>query len=249
MVKLTVTGLLLLLVSSQSTAEIRTQKVAYEQAGVKLEGLLAWDDSSSAKRPGVLVVHEWWGLDDYASGRAEQLAALGYVAFALDMYGTGKHTRHLTEAGKWSSAINKNVDAWRARAVAGLEVLKKHEAVDANRLAAIGYCFGGATVMELAYAGTEPVAEVRLWQGEAGDGDFPTTVRARLLDPPRRFVWSRWEAAMDLPTGPSPICISCVDRKGTFPTLPSALHFLGVDRHSSPRSLTTRIPLIYITVQ
>jgi dienelactone hydrolase len=132
-------------------AEIKTAKVPYEHNGVKLEGFMAWDDSIQGKRPGVLVVHEWWGLDDYARGRAKQLAQLGYVAFALDMYGAGKLAKHPADAQKFAGEIRANIDNWLARANAGLAQLQASELVDKDRIAAIGYCFGGATVCQLAY--------------------------------------------------------------------------------------------------
>ena len=135
-----------------AVADVQTETVSYSDGDVRLQGHLAWDDSQSGARPAVLVVHEWWGHDAYARRRAEQLAELGYVAFALDMYGEGKLTEHPTEAGEWAAAVHDNVAAWRRRATAGLEILRDHQLVDRNRLAAIGYCFGGATVLQLAYA-------------------------------------------------------------------------------------------------
>lgn len=169
-------------VSTQSQAKVVTKTVQYSDGDVALEGHLAWDDSIDGKRPGVLVVHEWWGLNDYARGRAEQLAKMGYVAFALDMYGKGKVTEHPQEAGQWAGMIQKNVDAWQKRALAGLEMLKQHEMVDKRRLAAIGYCFGGATVCQLAYSGA-PLRGVVSFHGSlpapaAGDAD---QIKAKLL--------------------------------------------------------------------
>jgi dienelactone hydrolase len=139
--------------AATAQAKVLTSAVPYEHNGVKLEGYMAYDDSVQGKRPGVLVVHEWWGLNDYARGRAEQLAAMGYVAFALDMYGAGKVTQHPSQAGEWSKKVRQNIDLWRGRALAGLEVLKRDPNVDQDRIAAIGYCFGGATVQHLAYSG------------------------------------------------------------------------------------------------
>lgn len=144
----------------QARAEIKTQKVQYEQAGAQLEGMLAWDDSISGRRPGVLVVHEWWGLNDYARSRARQLAEMGYVAFALDMYGKGKVTEHPQEAGEWAGRIRANQENWQKRALAGYEILRNHELVDPSQTAAIGYCFGGSTVLQLAYSGTDLKAVV-----------------------------------------------------------------------------------------
>ncbi|WP_417850028.1 dienelactone hydrolase family protein [Thalassoglobus sp.] len=137
---------------SVSHAEVKTKKIAYEHGDAKLEGVLAWDDSFEGKRPGVLVVHEWWGLNDYAELRAKELAKLGYVAFALDMYGKGQVTTHPSQAGEWAGKIRENTQAWRERALAGLDVLKRQDNVDTANMAAVGYCFGGSTVLQLAYA-------------------------------------------------------------------------------------------------
>ena len=136
-------------------AAVVTHQVAYTHGDVQLQGFLAYDDAGAGKRPGVLVVHEWWGLNDYARGRAEALAKMGYVAFALDMYGEGKSTEHPEEAAAWMKTVNSNMEQWRKRAMAGLEVLKKQPQVDTDRMAAIGYCFGGATVQVLAYGGAD----------------------------------------------------------------------------------------------
>ena len=141
--------------ASSAIAEVRTRTVDYAHEGVKLQGFLAWDDRSDAKRPGVLVIHEWWGLNDYARQRAMQLAEQGYVAFALDMYGEGKVTKHPDQAGAWMKEIQQNLAQWVQRADAGLQVLKQQPVVDTQKLAAIGYCFGGATVMQMAYAGID----------------------------------------------------------------------------------------------
>ncbi len=135
--------------------DVQTKSVQYQDSDVALEGYLAWDDSIQGKRPGVIVVHEWWGLNDYARKRAEMLAELGYVGFAVDMYGKGKVTQHPDEAGEWAKQIQANVADWQKRAQLGLDILQKHELVDNTRSAAIGYCFGGATVMQMAYTGAD----------------------------------------------------------------------------------------------
>ena len=145
----------ILFLAATAQATVVTQPVVYSQGGVTLEGYLAYDDAVSGKLPGILVVHEWWGLNQYARSRAERLAKMGYVAFALDMYGKGKSTTHPEEASTWMKAVNSNMDQWVQRAMAGLNVLKKQPRVDTRRLAAIGYCFGGATVQVLAYSGAD----------------------------------------------------------------------------------------------
>lgn len=136
-------------------AEIKTEEVEYTHDGQTLNGFIAWDDAVEGKRPGVLVVHEWWGLNDYARRRATMLAELGYVAFAADMYGEGKTTEHPQEAGQWATQVRQNQSAWRERGLAGLKQLAEHPLVDTTRMAAIGYCFGGSTVLQLNYAGAD----------------------------------------------------------------------------------------------
>lgn len=138
-----------------ASAEVRTKAIEYKDGDTVLTGVLAWDDAATGNRPGVLVVHEWWGLNDYAKGRAEALAAAGYVAFALDMYGDGKVTDHADQAGAWMKQITDSIDTWTRRAQLGLDVLKAQEGVDGGAMAAIGYCFGGSTVMQMAYAGAD----------------------------------------------------------------------------------------------
>lgn len=153
---LQLTGFILLgLLTGAASAKVVTQPVAYQQGGAALEGYLAYDDAVAGKAPGVLVVHEWWGLNDYARGRAQQLAQLGYVAFAVDMYGKGKSTQHPDQAGAWMKEVNSSMEVWQRRASAGLEILKKQPRVDPHRMAAIGYCFGGATVQVLAYGAAD----------------------------------------------------------------------------------------------
>lgn len=136
-------------------AAVVSQEINYADGDTQLKGHLYYDDSSSDKRPGVLVVHEWWGLDGYAKRRATMLAELGYVAFAADMYGADKVTDHPDQAKEWMMVNATNVPAWRNRAELALRQLKQHPMTDADKTAAIGYCFGGATVMELAYSGAK----------------------------------------------------------------------------------------------
>jgi dienelactone hydrolase len=140
--------------TGEAQAKLVTKTVEYRQDGTVLKGYLAYDDVSRAKRPGVLVVHEWWGLNDYAKKRAEQLAGLGYVALAADMYGEGATTRDPQEAGRWAGAV-KGTPLIRSRAQAALKVLAANPLVNPRRLAAIGFCFGGTTVLELAYSGAD----------------------------------------------------------------------------------------------
>lgn len=144
---------LVLLWSADVRAELHTEAVEYKHGDTVLEGYLAYDASIKGKRPGVLVVHEWWGNNAYSKRRAEQLAKLGYIAFALDMYGKGVIAKDAKEAGKLAGIYRGDRKLMRERANAGLEVLRRHELTDTGRMAAIGYCFGGTTVLELARSG------------------------------------------------------------------------------------------------
>ncbi len=148
------------------SAKIVTKPVAYEHGGVKLEGWLAFDDEKVAAAkpaPGVLVLPEWWGLTEYPKGRAEQLAKLGYVAFAADMYGAGVTTADPKKAGELAGQFyGKPLMAERARA--GLDQLLATGLVDTGRVAAIGYCFGGAAAQVLAYSGA-PLAGLVSFHG------------------------------------------------------------------------------------
>lgn len=152
-------GVVLALVSGVRGA-LQTKTITYRDGDVECKGYLAYDDAVSGKRPGVLVVHEIWGLNDYARSRAEQLAKMGYIALAADMFGEGKTSEHPQEAMAMGRNVRQNVAAWRRRAMAGIEALKAQPQCDPSNLAAIGYCFGGSTVLELAYGGADLKAVV-----------------------------------------------------------------------------------------
>jgi dienelactone hydrolase len=136
-------------------AAIQSKTIDYQQGDTTLEGVLVWDDAVSGPRPGVLVVHQWLGLTDYEKHRAEMLAGLGYVAFCADVYGKGVRPKTVAEAGVEASKYKADRKLLRARVNAGLEQLKKSELLDPKRVAAIGYCFGGTAVLELARSGAE----------------------------------------------------------------------------------------------
>jgi dienelactone hydrolase len=152
------------LLAAGAHAAVQEKEVTYEANGVKLKGYVAWDDAVTIPHPGVLVVHEWWGLNDYARKRAHMLAELGYTAMALDMYGDGKQAMHPDDAQKFSSEVAKNAPVAKARFEAALELLKKEPNVDPDRIGAIGYCFGGAVVLNMARMG-EPLKVVESFHG------------------------------------------------------------------------------------
>lgn len=156
--------LCILLGAVASLAEVRTEVVEYRQGDTILEGYLAYEDEIAGKRPGVLVVHTWKGLGTYEKERAKQLAELGYVAFAADIYGKGIRPQTQEEAAAQAKIYRSDRQLMRDRANAGLRVLQQHQLTIPERLAAIGYCFGGGVVLELARSGS-PVAGVVSFHG------------------------------------------------------------------------------------
>jgi dienelactone hydrolase len=140
---------------SSAHAKVVGKNVEYTAEGVTLKGYLAYDSKIKGKAPGILVVHEWWGLNDYARKRARMLAELGYTALAVDMYGEGKQATHPDDAGKFSSEVMMHFDTAKARFAAAEKFLKKQPTVDPDRVAAIGYCFGGGVVLNVARQGAD----------------------------------------------------------------------------------------------
>jgi dienelactone hydrolase len=141
--------------TAAAQAEVQRKAVGYQHEGVQLNGLLYWDDAIEGPRPGVLLIHEWWGLNDYAQHRARMLAELGYAVFAADMYGGNRVTDQPGQAREWMQEVTSDVALWRERADLGLAQLKASGLVDGDNVAAIGYCFGGGTVLQMAYGGAD----------------------------------------------------------------------------------------------
>ena len=136
-------------------AAVKTQEIKYSADGKTVTGYIAYDDAVAGKRPGVIVVHEWWGHNAYARRRAELLAAQGYTAFALDMYGDGKQAGHPKDAKSFMMESMETADRVKTRFMAALDVLKRHATVDGEKTAAIGYCFGGLVVLNMARMGVD----------------------------------------------------------------------------------------------
>ena len=142
-------------VPADSEAGLAGTEVTYTADTTEMHGYLVYDQRMEGKRPGILVVHEWWGHNEYSRERAEMLAELGYTALAVDMYGDGKQAAHPDEAGKFSGMVMQHPEAAMARFDAAMEVLRTHETVDPDQMAAIGYCFGGSVVLTMANAGKD----------------------------------------------------------------------------------------------
>ena len=147
------TPIVAIITATSAKAEIRTSVVEYREGNTILEGYLAFDDEIKGPRPGVMVVHAWKGLGEQEKRRARELAELGYVAFAADIYGKGIRPKNNQEAAAQATIYRSNRQLMRDRANAGLGVLKRNRMVAFNQTAAIGYCFGGGVVLELARSG------------------------------------------------------------------------------------------------
>jgi dienelactone hydrolase len=165
-----------------TAADVQTKEVTYKQGDTELQGFLAWNTKAKGKRPGVLVVHEWWGHNEHARNQAKRLAEAGYVGFALDMYGKGKVATHPPDAQKFMAEATRDPAVVKARFEAALDVLKKDAHVDPEKLAAIGYCFGGAVVLSMARMGADLDA-VASFHGALGQLPPPVQggVKARVL--------------------------------------------------------------------
>ncbi len=164
-----------LLLPSPARAELVTKVVEYKQGDAVLEGYLAYEAGGPAKRPGVLVIHDWLGVGPNTRARVDQLARLGYVAFAADIYGNGVRPKGPTEAGKLAGQYKVDRALLRERVRAGLAELRKVPLVEAPKVAAIGYCFGGTTALELARSGADVAAVVSFHGGL----DTPTPADAK----------------------------------------------------------------------
>jgi dienelactone hydrolase len=157
--------LTLLAASAQSSAAVQSKDVKYKVGDTEYVGFVAYDDASKDKRPGILIAPEWVGVNDYARGRAKQLAGLGYVAFVFDPYGGGKNAADAKQSAEWSTALKNDRPELRKRINAGLATLRQQDLVDGKKVAAIGYCFGGTTVLELARGGADVLGVVSFHGG------------------------------------------------------------------------------------
>lgn len=161
--------------------QVNGEEVTYSTAATEMKGYLATDANKKGKRPGVLVVHEWWGHNDYVRKRADMLAEMGYVAIAVDMYGDGKQAEHPEDAGKFSGQVFENIDEAKARFEAAMETLKAHPDVDQEQIAAIGYCFGGSVVLSMANAGYDLDAVAAFHAGVALPIPPSEEIQAKIL--------------------------------------------------------------------
>lgn len=161
-----------LTLAGPASAKVQTKEITYRQGDTPLVGYLAWDDAAKGKRPGVLVVHEWWGMNDHARAQARRLAEAGYVGFALDMFGSGKVAAHPKDAMAFVQEATKDPAVTAARFEAARAVLASQPQVDAGKISAFGYCFGGGVALNRARAG-EDLAAVVTFHGSLKPGGAP----------------------------------------------------------------------------
>ncbi len=178
----TILALTALALTSSAEAKIQTKPMEYQQGGTKLQGFYAYDDAVKGKRPGIIVVHEWWGHNEHARNQAIRLAKAGYAAFALDMYGKGKVAKHPEDAKKFMTEATKDDAVVKARFDVAVALLKKQPQVDPQRLGAVGYCMGGNIALSMARAG-EDLKAVSTFHAAipSADGPAPGKVTSRIL--------------------------------------------------------------------
>lgn len=168
-------------VIEKNEIKIDGEEIAYETGSTLMKGYIAHNEALEGKRPGILVVHEWWGHDEYAREKADELAELGYVALAVDMYGQGKQAQHPDEAMEFSSNVMKNFDTAKQRFMAAMQTLKADKNVDPDNISAIGFCFGGSVALAMANSGADLDA-VAVFHSGLGLPVMPTEdLKAKLL--------------------------------------------------------------------
>jgi len=186
-----VAGVGSLILAAGAHAKLVTEEISYDVNGAPYTGYFAWDDEIEGKRPGVIVVHEWWGHNSFARSQAEKLAKAGYTAFALDMYGKGKIADHPKEAQAFMAAATEKSSQIKDRFEKGMELLKQHKTVNPDHIAAQGYCFGGAVVLNMARMGAD-LAGVVSYHGALGGLVEPQTETIK----PRVMVFTGGEDQM-----------------------------------------------------
>jgi dienelactone hydrolase len=173
---------LLMLWSLSAYAAVQEEAITYKDGDTTMRGFIVYDDAQKGRRPGILVVHEWWGITQHIRDTARELAGKGYTAFIVDMYGEGKTAEDPKTAGQLAGSVRKNPQVQRSRFEAARAQLVKHPTVDAKRIGAIGFCFGGSVVLDMARAGVDLAGVTAFHAGLAAQQ--PATagkVRARVL--------------------------------------------------------------------
>lgn len=166
---------------ASSKPDIVGEEVSYATDSTEMKGYIVYDKNIVGKRPGIIVVHEWWGHNEYTRKRADMLAELGYTALAIDMYGDGKQAEHPDDAGKFMNQVISNMDEAKARFMKAMETLKNHPTVSKENIAAIGYCFGGSVVLTMANAGYDLSAVAAFHSGVQLPIPPSANIKAKIL--------------------------------------------------------------------
>jgi dienelactone hydrolase len=161
---------------------IKEMTVNYQRTGnIILRGFIAYDDNIKVKRPAILVVHEWWGLNDYAKMRVRQLAAMGYFAMAVDLFGNGKIAANPKEAQELTGPFYKDPKIIKTQMDFALQKVRQYPQVDPTNVAAIGYCFGGFVVLNYAKLGADLKGVVSFHGGMGGVPVDKKLLKAKIL--------------------------------------------------------------------
>jgi dienelactone hydrolase len=166
---------------NKTMSMLKEESVTYQADGITLKGFVVYDENIKGKRPGILVVPEWWGLNDYAKSRARQLAELGYIAMAVDMYGDGKMAANPQEAQALATPFYSDPHLAKTRLDAALKKVKEYKQTDAANVAAIGYCFGGSCVLNAAKLGADFKGVVSFHGGLKGAPANKELLKAKIL--------------------------------------------------------------------
>jgi dienelactone hydrolase len=176
-------ALLALSMTGPALAAIKEEPVTYKDGETTMKGFVVYDDAKKGKRPGIIVVHEWWGITKHIHSEAHRMASLGYTAFIADMYGDAKTADNPKDAGALSGAVRKNPAAMQSRFDAAMATLARHSTVEASKIGAMGFCFGGSVVLDMARGGADlkGVAAFHAGLGAAGVQAQPGKVKAKIL--------------------------------------------------------------------
>jgi dienelactone hydrolase len=162
-------------------AAVREEPVTYQDGDTVMKGFVVYDDAVKDKRPGIVLVHEWWGITDHIRGEARRFAELGYTALVADMYGEAKTADNPKDAGALAGSVMRNPPVMQSRFNAARAQLAKHATVDSRRIGAAGYCFGGTVAINMVRAGADLVGIVTFHAGLSTNTPAPTSVKARVL--------------------------------------------------------------------
>ena len=174
-------ALLAVSIGIPAQAAIREEPVTYKDGDTVMKGFVVYNDAVKAKRPGIVLVHEWWGITKHVHNEARKFAAQGYTAFIADMYGDAKTADNPKDAGALSGGVMKNPQAMQSRFNAARDTLSRHASVDAQRIGAVGYCFGGTVVLNMVRAGADLAGAAAFHAGLGTNTPAPTSIKAKVL--------------------------------------------------------------------